>query len=121
GGYDGFVELGYGTDNVDAGTISYIRIDTDETLLENLLGGSLGDVLSTIVGNVVLGDHFFEVEVKDASGNPVVSGSSSNMFSASDGAIKIVQDAQGRYYLAIAPADAYNSVRITDKTNALLG
>src|SRR5690606_770531 len=66
-------------------------------------------------------DHFFEVEVTNATGDPVVSGSSSNAFSASAGAIRIVRDAEGRYYLAITPTADYNRVRITDKTNALLG
>src|SRR5690606_30180677 len=91
------------------------------TLLETLLSGSLGGALSNIVGNIVLGDHYFEVEVRDAASNPIVSGSSNNMFSAANGAIRIVQDAEGRYYLAITPNADYNSVRITDKTNALLG
>src|SRR5699024_5799787 len=102
-GHNGFVELGYGSTNVNGGTTSYIRIDTDETLLQTLLSGSLGEALSSIVGSVILGHHYFEVEVKDANGDPVVTGSSSNMFSASNGAIKIVQDAEGRFYLAITP------------------
>src|SRR5690606_32278031 len=113
GAYDGFVELGYAGGNVPAGTTSYIRIDTDATLLETLLSGSLGGALSNIVGNIVLGDHYFEVEVRDAASNPIVSGSSNNMFSAANGAIRIVQDAEGRYFLAITPNADYNSVRIT--------
>ena len=120
GGYEGHVELGYGAADIAGGITTYIRIDTDPTLLQSLLGGSLGNLLGKVLGNVILGDHFFEVEVKDKDGNPVVSGSSSDMFSASNGAIRIVQDSEGRYYLAITPMDAYNRVRITDKTKALL-
>src|SRR5699024_4079508 len=118
---NGFVELGYGSTNVNGGTTSYIRIDTDETLLQTLLSGSLGEALSSIVGSVILGHHYFEVEVKDANGDPVVTGSSSNMFSASNGAIKIVQDAEGRFYLAITPTEEYNRIRITDSTNSIVG
>lgn len=120
GSYEGHVELGYGAADIAGGITTYIRIDTDPTLLQSLLGGSLGGLLGKVLGNVILGDHFFEVEVKDKDGNPVVSGSSSDMFSASNGAIRIVQDSEGRYYLAITPMDAYNRVRITDKTKALL-
>src|SRR5690606_11167584 len=50
-GHNGFVELGYGTTNVDGGITSFIRIDTDETLLETLLSGSLGEALADIVGS----------------------------------------------------------------------
>ena len=125
--YSGHVEFGYGEGvSVPAGTTSYIRIDEDNNLLDALLAGSVANVLTDILNNIVLGNHYFHVIVKDASGNPVVSGSSEDSFTGSttgmnpNNQIRIVQDKAGRYYLAIKPNVAYSSVRIEDHTDALL-
>lgn len=119
--YEGFVELGYDHD-VPAGTTSYIRIDFEDGVLENLVGGSLGNIVSGLLDGLILGDHFFEVDVKH-NGTSVVS-ASSQMDAASAGgnnAIRVVRDKQGRYYIAVTPDQEYNSVRITDKTRSTLG
>ena len=119
--YEGFVELGYDHD-VPAGTTSYIRIDFEDGVLENLVGGSLGNIVSGLLDGLILGDHFFEVDVKH-NGTSVAS-ASSQMDAASAGgnnAIRVVRDKQGRYYIAVTPDQDYNSVRITDKTNSALG
>uniref|UniRef100_F4CBQ7 Conserved repeat domain protein n=1 Tax=Sphingobacterium sp. (strain 21) TaxID=743722 RepID=F4CBQ7_SPHS2 len=123
--YSGHVEFGYAAP-VAAGTTSYIRIDTEGGLLDALLAGSVGKVLTDILNNVVLGNHYFHVYVKDASGATVVSGSSEDSFTGSttgmnpNKQIRVVQDNAGRYYLAITPNTAYQSVRIEDHTDALL-
>lgn len=119
--YEGFVELGYDHD-VPAGTTSYIRIDFEDGVLENLVGGSLGNIVSGLLDGLILGDHFFEVDVKH-NGTSVAS-ASSQMDAASAGgnnAIRVVRDKQGRYYIAVTPDQDYNSVRITDKTRSDLG
>ncbi|MGK9120060.1 Ig-like domain-containing protein [Olivibacter jilunii] len=123
--YSGHVEFGYAAP-VAAGTTSYIRIDTEGGLLDALLAGSVGKVLTDILNNVVLGNHYFHVYVKDAGGATVVSGSSEDSFTGSttgmnpNKQIRVVQDNAGRYYLAITPNTAYQSVRIEDHTDALL-
>jgi len=115
---EGFVELGY-NQPVSSGTTSYIRIDFDPGILESLVSGSLGNLVTGLLDNVLLGKHFFKVEVKDVNGN-VIDEAASSGASASD-AIRVVQDKEGRYYIAVTPTADYKSVRITDATNALLG
>lgn len=117
--YEGFVELGYDHD-VPAGTTSYIRIDFEETILEKLVGGSLGNIVSGLLDGLVLGNHFFEVDVKHG-GTSVADASSGDASAGGNNAIRVVRDKQGRYYIAVTPDQDYNSVRITDKTNSLLG
>ncbi len=121
GAYEGHVEIGFpGAATVVAGTISYIRVDTDETLLQSLLAGSVGDVVGKILGNLALGDHYFKVELRGADGNIKLMGSSSDGFASVIDQIRMVQDNKGRYYIAINSKVDYKSVRITNTTNALL-
>lgn len=117
--YEGFVELGY-DHNVPAGTTSYIRIDMAGTLLEKLVGGSLGNVVSGLVNNLVLGDHYFKVDVKH-NGTLITTANSKDASVGGNNDIRIVRDKEGRYYIAVTPDQPYNSVRITDITNSLLG
>src|SRR5690625_5188410 len=77
---EGFVELGYDHD-VPAGTTSYIRIDFEETILEKLVGGSLGNIVSGLLDGLILGDHFFEVDIKH-DGNSVAFASSGDASAA---------------------------------------
>lgn len=121
GAYEGYVEVGFpGGANVLAGTTTYLRIDTDATLLESLLAGSVGGVIGKILGNVVLGDHYFRVDLRGADGNIKLTGSSTNGFANVLDQIKIVQDNKGRYYIAITSKVDYKSVRITNTTSSLL-
>lgn len=127
--HEGYLEMGYDQD-MAAGVTSYIRIDFEETILKALVSGSLGNIVSGLVDGLVLGDHFFEVDVKkntyDANGavlssTTIVSASSNTASAGGNNQIRVVQDAAGRYYIAVTPNQAYNAVRITDKTNSLLG
>ncbi|MDG4949606.1 cadherin-like domain-containing protein [Weeksellaceae bacterium KMM 9724] len=118
--YEGYVEMGY-DQPMSAGTTSYIRIDFEETILDGLVGGSLGNVVSGLLDNLILGDHFFRVDVKDANSNIIHTASSNAASAGGDGTIRVVQDAAGRYYIAVTPTSDYQSVRITDTTNSVLG
>ncbi|AJH15727.1 DUF11 domain-containing protein [Myroides profundi] len=120
--HSGHIELGYAKE-VPANTTSYVRIDFDEKLLNALLGGSLGNVVNGLLNGLILGDHFFEVEVKNAAKAVILDGKSnvSNNAAKGAGTIRIVKDSLGRTYLAITPTVPYQSVRITDKTNSALG
>lgn len=115
--YSGYVEMGYPT-TMSAGTTSYIRIDFDDDILNALVSGSLGNVVSGLLNGLVLGNHYFEVEVKD-NGTPILSGSSGS--TGGTDAIRVVQDAAGRYYIAVTPEDDYDSIRITDHTDSAVG
>lgn len=127
--YEGYVEMGY-DQIMSAGTTSYVRIDFDETILKALISGSLGNIVTGLLDGLIMGDHYFEVEAKmntyDNNGkvtsSSVVSSASSREASAGgNNHIRVVQDAAGRYYIAITPDQQYNAVRITDKTNSELG
>src|SRR5690606_17662790 len=65
-------------ETLPANTTSYVRIGVDDAgLLNALLGGSLGTLLDDVVG-VLLGNHSFEVDVKNSTGTSVLSGTSEN-------------------------------------------
>lgn len=121
GQLEGFVELGYNAE-VPANTTSYVRIDFEDTVLKQLLGGSLGNLLTSVVDGLLLGNHYFKVAVKDKNGNIILEEGSQNLNSTySAGKIRVVVDKVGRTYLAITPTQDYQSVRITDVSKALVG
>ena len=117
GRYSGELQLTF-AQNVPANRTTFIRIGYDQTLLNTLLGGNLGSSLASVLGNVLLGDHFFTVGARDLNGNTVLTGSSNAAFATTN--IKLVRDAQGNYYLAVTPTVEYRSVFIKDVTNTLL-
>lgn len=119
GSYDGHVELQFPT-MVPANQTFYLRINTEENILDALLGGTLGDILSGIVGGLAGGSQNFTISVKNNTTEvmSLYSGFLAN-FSGDQG--KIVSDVAGNYYLAITPPQAYNRVRITNNLNSLLG
>jgi gliding motility-associated-like protein len=116
GAYSGQLELKF-TNTVAAGVTTYVRINADAGLLKSLLGGSLGNLLANVVGSVVLGNHYFNVQARNGA-TTVLSGNSSTPFTTDN--LKLVQDANGYYYLALTPTLAYDRVYIQDVTNALL-
>ena len=116
--YSGFVELGFDAP-IAANKTAYMRIDFEPTVLSRLLGGSLGGALATVVDNLLLGNHYFNVEVKRGNAT-VLAGGSHNNFGDNNGRLRIVQDKVGRYYVAITPTAEYDAVRITDHTNTAL-
>ncbi|MEK6508645.1 DUF11 domain-containing protein [Myroides sp. C4067] len=116
----GFVEVGY-DHIVKAGTTSYIRFDYDKGILKGLLGGSLGNIVSGLLNNIVLGDHFFEIEVKDENGVVLEGNSRGIATTFKNGEIRVVSDKLGRTYLAITPTKNYKSVKITDRNESVLG
>ncbi|SDG24904.1 gliding motility-associated C-terminal domain-containing protein [Pedobacter terrae] len=118
GSYSGELELKYPA-VVAAGITSYIRIDFDGDVLNSLLGGNLGTLLANVGGTVVLGNHSFQVGARSgASAVPPIGGNSVNGFSSDN--LRLVKDANGFFYLAITPTQAYDRVFIKDVTNALL-
>lgn len=117
GAYAGALELKFPA-TIPAGTTSYIRIDTDPTLLNQLLGGNLGGLLANVVGGIALGNHSIEVGARNAAGTTVLSGSSTGSFNSSN--LRLVRDANGFYYLALRPTQDYDRVYVRDVTNAVL-
>ncbi|MFC4210214.1 putative Ig domain-containing protein [Pedobacter lithocola] len=115
--YSGELELKFQS-TIPAGTTSYIRIDADPTLLNQLLGGNLGGLLAGVAGGVVLGNHSIEVGARNATGTTVLSGSSTGAFTSQN--LRLVKDANGFFYVALRPTQDYDRVYVRDITNALL-
>lgn len=116
GKYSGQLELKFpGT--LPAGTTSFVRIDFDPDVLNALLGGNLGGALADVLGTVILGNHYFNVEARNG-GTTVLSGSSSSAFANSN--LRLIKDASGNFYVALTPALAYDRIYIKDVTDAIL-
>ena len=105
---------------VPAGKTTYVRIDYDKDVLSSLLAGSIGNVVSGLVNGLLLGNHYFEIQLRNGS-TETLNTSSANLFSSSNGQVKLVQDKEGRYYIAIKAINAFTNIRITDKTDAVVG
>ncbi|MCA4805500.1 DUF11 domain-containing protein [Myroides odoratimimus] len=122
GSYIGHLEMAY-DHTVAAGKTSYVRFDFDDTVLDGLLGGSLGNIVTGLLDHLLLGAHYFDIDVKDENGLTVLQGSSKGELASfiKKGSIRIVRDKVGRTYIAITPTVPYKSVRITDKTSAVTG
>ncbi|WP_270090017.1 Ig-like domain-containing protein [Sphingobacterium sp. SYP-B4668] len=105
---------------VPAGKTAYIRIDYDQDVLKSLLAGSIGDLVGGLVNGLVLGNHFFEVQLKNGN-SETLNTSSANLFASSNGQVKIVQDKTGRYYIAIKANQPFTNIRLTDRTTSVVG
>src|SRR5690606_19804237 len=120
GNTSGHVEVNFPSAGVPANKTTYIRIDYDEDVLKSLLAGSLGNTVGGLVNGLLLGEHYFDIHLTNAGSN-VLQTSSIDNFSNSAGQVRIVQDAAGRYYIAIKSTEAFTNLRITDHTNAVVG
>src|SRR5690606_1176682 len=116
GQFSGELELEFPT-TIPANTTSYVKIGFDPDVLNALLGGSLGTVLADVLGTVIFGNHYFNIEARN--GNTTVLSRSSIIPPQGD-RFRIVQDKNGDFYIAITPNAAYNRIYIEDRTDALL-
>ncbi|MGK6350933.1 Ig-like domain-containing protein [Parapedobacter sp. DT-150] len=115
GDNEGYLEVAFASP-VPVGKTAYVRIDYEDDILNALLAGSLGIAAQ----NLVLGDHYFDVALTNG-GAPVLSASGDDGFADANGQIRIVQDGEGRYYIAIKADNPFTNIRLTDHTDALLG
>lgn len=116
GDYTGELELTYPA-ALPAGTTTYVKIDFDQDLLSALIGGNLGGELADVLGNLVLGNHYFNVEAR-LGAVTVLSDSSNSGFD--DDNMRLIINDDGEYLLAITPNVSYDRIYIEDVTNALL-
>ncbi|QLE00796.1 gliding motility-associated C-terminal domain-containing protein [Galbibacter sp. BG1] len=119
GAYSGHIELQYPA-VVPANTTSYIKIDTETNILPALLGGTLGGLLSDVLGIVLIGNQEFTVQALNGE-NPVLTGRSETDNDFSSGRLRVVIDAAGNYYIAITPGQNYNRIRLTNRLGSLVG
>jgi gliding motility-associated-like protein/uncharacterized repeat protein (TIGR01451 family) len=116
GAYSGELEVQFPA-TVPANTTSYIRIDFDEDFLNVLLGGSLGGLLADVLGTVILGNHYFEIEARNGATTVL---SNTSIIPTTTERFRIVVDAEGNFYVAITPDQDYNRIYIEDNTDSLL-
>ncbi|MBD3581315.1 Ig-like domain-containing protein [Flavobacterium selenitireducens] len=119
GAYSGHVELQYDT-TLPANTTSYVKVRTDDNLLPALLGGSLGGLLSNVLGSVLIGNQEFTIQAKN-NGTVVLQGDSQDIGEFATNRLRIVTDENGDFFIAITPAQAYNRIRLTNRIGSLLG
>ena len=116
GSFSGELELAF-PEQVPANTTTYIRIDFDEDILNALLGGSLGTLLADVVGTIVFGNHYFNVEARNGSDTVL---NKSSIVPPDNWRFRIVQDDEANFYIAITPNQPYDRIYIEDNTDALL-
>src|SRR5690625_3238906 len=115
----GFLEMDLGQ-TVSADRTTYVRIGYDEDVLDRLLGGSLGKLISDLGNDLLLGNQYIQVEALNNNGVVLNENSSDAFEGTADGKVTVVEDNIGRYYLAITPSSDYNSLRITNHVTAVL-
>ncbi|MFT3795944.1 gliding motility-associated C-terminal domain-containing protein [Flavobacterium sp.] len=119
GAYTGHLELQYPA-TVPANTTSYVKINTDDNLLPSLLGGSLGGLLSDVLGTVLIGNQEFTVQAKMGN-TPVLTGESQVTNAFASPRLRIVVNAANEYFIAITPAQDYDRIRLTNRLGSLVG
>ena len=119
GAYSGHLELEFPA-ALNQNTTSYVKLDTQDDLLPYLLGGSLGGLLSDIVGTLLIGNQEFTVTVKN-NNVTVLEESSSDVNAFSTDLLRVVTDVNNDYFLAISPDQQYNRVRLTNHIGSLIG
>ncbi|MGO3707873.1 immunoglobulin domain-containing protein, partial [Mesonia hippocampi] len=118
GAYSGHLELKF-SQPLSAGTTSYLHLDFEDDILNALLGGELGGALADILGTVLLGNHYFNVEARGVLPTNVLQASSQNGFSSDE--MRLVIDEHGNYLLAITPNFAYDKIYVENKMPSLIG
>ncbi|EPR70193.1 hypothetical protein ADICYQ_1077 [Cyclobacterium qasimii M12-11B] len=116
--YKSKIELRFDS-SIPANTTTYVRIDADESLLQSLLGGSLGDLLSGVLGSVLLGRQEIVVEARTSSSSVMAPISSLDGFD--NNYVNLVNDEFGNSYLAITPNADYDRILITNQALSGVG
>lgn len=114
------VEVDFGHD-LPANTTVYFKLEMEDDVLKSLLGGTLGSLLSSVLNVVLMGKQEFAVQARTATGT-VVSEGFSNISTASNyNLIRVVQNANGHYYVAFTPTASFRRVRIYNVVGSLIG
>ncbi|MCF6132062.1 gliding motility-associated C-terminal domain-containing protein [Flavobacterium wongokense] len=119
GAYSGHLEIEFPT-LVPANTTTFVKIQTDDNLLPALLSGSLGGLLSDILGTALIGNQEFSVQAKNGS-TVVLQGNSYTINDFATSRLRIVTNANNDYFIALTPSQAYKSIRLTNRLGSLVG
>ncbi|UPQ78476.1 gliding motility-associated C-terminal domain-containing protein [Flavobacterium azooxidireducens] len=119
GAYSGHLEIQFPS-TLPANTTSFVKIQTDDNLLPALLGGSLGGLLSDVVGGILIGNQEFTVQAKNG-GSVVLEGNSQIISQFSTNRLRIVVNKDNDYFIAITPNQSYDRIRLTNRVGSLVG
>ena len=119
GKYTGSIELEPDLE-IPSNKTTYLKIATEENLLEPLLSGSVADVTSKVLGSTLIGNQEFTIAALD-DGVTVLEGSSNNLADFAGEELKVLVNANKEFLIAINPNSAYNKIKITNSTGSLLG
>lgn len=103
-----------------ANTTTFIKLDFDIEVLEALLGGRESGLGSSLLQNQIFGNHTLEIQAKN-SNQIILSGNTGTPTDFAGDDLRVVVDENGDYYISIRPDLPYRSIRIIDRTSALLG
>lgn len=113
----GWLDFRY-NNTIPANTNYYIRVRTNDNFLNNLLGGTVGGLLSS----VLFGQHQLQVQVYNNSTTAFMDIRSNNFWTSGDpnpvnGNFNVWQAGDGFEYIKITPQSPFNRVRLRDRTN----
>jgi len=119
GSYSGHLELEFPT-TLNANTTTYVKVEAEDNLFDVLLGGSLGNLLSDVLGIVIIGNQEFTIQAK--LDNTIIQTGNSQIVNDFAGPnLKIVVNELGEHFIAITPNSDYNRIRLTNRVGSLLG
>ncbi|MFN3588443.1 MAG: hypothetical protein ACK4UP_03610 [Spirosomataceae bacterium] len=118
GAYSGQLEIQFPS-TLPANTTSYVKIAADGSLFNALLGGSLGNLLGSVLNLVLGGEQVIRVEARNGT-TTVLSGQTDNAANFAGPNLRVVQDVAGNFYFAVKPTSSYNRIRLTNFPGAAL-
>ncbi|WP_130733915.1 gliding motility-associated C-terminal domain-containing protein [Flavobacterium sp. J27] len=119
GSYSGHIELEFPT-TLHANTTTFVKVEAEDNLFDVLLGGSLGNLLSDVLGIVIIGNQEFTIQAK-LDNTVIQTGNSQIVNDFASPNLKVVINAAGEHFIAITPNADYNRIRLTNRVGSLLG
>ncbi|MFY7729832.1 MAG: hypothetical protein ACOVRN_09970, partial [Flavobacterium sp.] len=114
-----YVQVNF-TSAVSANTPVYIKVNAETTLLQGLLGGAIGGLVTDLAALLVDGQN---ITVQALNGSTSVNSATiTASFNNDTGTtIKIVQNAAGDTYIRFIPSGSFNNIRITNTRLGVVG
>lgn len=114
-----YVQVNF-TSAVSANTPVYIKVNAETTLLQGLLGGAIGGLVTDLAALLVDGQN---ITVQALNGSTSVNSATiTASFNNDTGStVKIIQNAAGDTYIRFIPSGSFNNIRITNTRLGLVG
>jgi len=107
------------TTQIPANTDYYLKLESDGGTLDGLVGGGLGQLVTGLLNNLLLGDHYFSVTV--SGGSNTFTAYTNTKYNETLDKARIVMDKNGKHYMKITPDFQFNSIKLTDYNAGLIG